>query len=66
MIIDLKQKSQVTIPKKIIEKLKLKVGDKINIEEKGGRLKNVSDLSFEEKRILKEKITLMFQNPRHP
>ena len=28
--------------------------------------KNVSDLSFEEKAILKEKLTLMFQNPRHP
>ncbi len=38
MIIDLKQKSQVTIPKKIVEKLSLKVGDKIDIEEKDGRL----------------------------
>jgi len=38
MIINLKQKSQVTIPKKIVEKLRLKVGDKISIEEKGGRL----------------------------
>ncbi len=38
MIVDLKQKSQITIPKKIIEKLKLKVGDKISIEEKGGKL----------------------------
>jgi len=28
--------------------------------------KNVSDLSFEEKVILKVKLTLMFQNPRHP
>ena len=28
--------------------------------------KNVSGLSFEEKGILKEKLTLMFQNPRHP
>jgi len=28
--------------------------------------KNVSDLSFEEKGILKEKLTLMSQNPRHP
>ena len=28
--------------------------------------KNVSDLSFEEKGVLKEKLTLMFQNPRHP
>ena len=28
--------------------------------------KNVSDLSFEEKAILKEKLTLMFHNPRHP
>lgn len=38
MIIDLKQKSQVTIPKKIVEKLSLKIGDKIDIEEKDGRL----------------------------
>lgn len=38
MIIDLKQKSQVTIPKKIVEKLGLKVGDKIDIEEKNGKL----------------------------
>lgn len=38
MIIDLKQKSQVTIPKKIVDKLKLKVGDKIDIEEKDGKL----------------------------
>jgi antitoxin MazE len=38
MIVDLKQKSQVTIPKKIVEKLNLKVGDKIDIEEKDGKL----------------------------
>ncbi|MCL4416639.1 MAG: AbrB/MazE/SpoVT family DNA-binding domain-containing protein [Actinobacteria bacterium] len=38
MIIDLKQKSQVTIPKKLVEKLSLKIGDKIDIEEKDGRL----------------------------
>ena len=28
--------------------------------------KNASDLSSEEKGVLKEKLTLMFQNPRHP
>ncbi|MCL4416640.1 MAG: hypothetical protein M1365_08110 [Actinobacteria bacterium] len=29
-------------------------------------IKNVSDLSEEEKKILKEKLKLMFENPRHP
>ncbi len=28
--------------------------------------KNVSNLSFEEKRILKKKLTLLFQNTKHP
>ena len=28
--------------------------------------KNASDLSSEEKGVLKEKLTLMFQNPMHP
>jgi len=38
MLVDLKQKSQVTIPKTLVDKLKLKVGDKLDIEEKNGKL----------------------------
>ncbi len=38
MLVDLKQKSQVTIPKVLLEKLKLKIGDKLDIEEKDGKL----------------------------
>lgn len=38
MIIDFKQKSQVTIPKVLVEKLKLKTGDKLDIVEKDGKL----------------------------
>jgi antitoxin MazE len=38
MLVDLKQKSQVTIPKGIVKKLNLKVGDKLDIEEEDGRL----------------------------
>lgn len=38
MLIDLKQKSQVTIPKDLVEKLKLKIGDKLDIVEKDGKL----------------------------
>ena len=38
MLVDLKQKSQVTIPKKLVDKLNLKTGDKIDIEEKNGKL----------------------------
>jgi antitoxin MazE len=38
MLIDFKQKSQVTIPKDLVERLKLKIGDKLNIEEKDGKL----------------------------
>lgn len=38
MLVDFKQKSQVTIPKKLVEKLNLKEGDKISIEEEEGKL----------------------------
>jgi len=38
MLIDFKQKSQVTIPKDLVERLKLKIGDKLDIEEKDGKL----------------------------
>jgi len=38
MLVDLKQKSQVTIPKGFVKKLNLKVGDKLEIEETNGRL----------------------------
>ena len=38
MLVDLKQKSQVTIPRGLVKKLNLKVGDKLEIEEKNGRL----------------------------
>ncbi|HUJ69781.1 MAG TPA: AbrB/MazE/SpoVT family DNA-binding domain-containing protein [Syntrophorhabdales bacterium] len=38
MLVDLKQKSQVTIPKRLVKKLNLKTGDKLEIEEEAGRL----------------------------
>lgn len=38
MIVDLKQKSQVTIPKELVKKLNLKVGDKLEVEEYDGKL----------------------------
>lgn len=38
MLVDLKQKSQVTIPRGLVKKLNLKVGDKLEIEERNGRL----------------------------
>lgn len=38
MLVDLKQKSQVTIPRGFVKKLNLKVGDKLEIEESNGRL----------------------------
>lgn len=38
MIVDLKQKSQVTIPKEFVKKLNLSVGDKLDVEEKDGKL----------------------------
>lgn len=38
MIVDLKQKSQVTIPKELVKKLNLSVGDKLEVEEKDGKL----------------------------
>jgi AbrB family looped-hinge helix DNA binding protein len=38
MIVDLKQKSQVTIPKELVKKLNLSVGDKLDLEEKDGKI----------------------------
>ena len=38
MIVDIKQKSQVTIPMTLLKKLKLKIGDKLDIKEKDGKL----------------------------
>ena len=38
MIVDLKQKSQVTIPKDLIKKLDLKIGDKLEVEVVDGKL----------------------------
>ncbi len=36
MLVEMKQKSQVTIPSELVKKLKLKPGDKLEIEEKDG------------------------------
>ena len=38
MLVDFKQKSQVTIPKEIVKKLHLQTGDKLDITESGGRV----------------------------
>jgi len=38
MLVDLKQKSQVTIPKEFVKMLKLAVGDKLDVEVKDGKL----------------------------
>ena len=38
MLVELKQKSQVTIPIELVRKLKLKPGDKLELEEKDGCL----------------------------
>ena len=38
MIVELKQKSQVTIPKELVIKLNLQVGDQLDIDEKDGKL----------------------------
>jgi len=38
MLVDLKQKSQVTIPKEIVKKMNLKVGDKLEVIEQDGKL----------------------------
>lgn len=38
MLIEFKQKSQVTIPKALVEKLGLKVGDKLDIDIEDGKL----------------------------
>jgi bifunctional DNA-binding transcriptional regulator/antitoxin component of YhaV-PrlF toxin-antitoxin module len=38
MLVNLKQKSQLTIPKGFVERLKLRIGDKLEIEEMEGKL----------------------------
>jgi AbrB family looped-hinge helix DNA binding protein len=38
MLIEFKQKSQVTIPKALVEELGLKVGDKLDIDIEDGKL----------------------------
>lgn len=38
MLVEFKQKSQVTIPNEIVKKLELKAGDKLDIKEEDGRL----------------------------
>lgn len=38
MLIEFKQRSQVTIPKALVEKLGLKVGDKLDIDIEDGKL----------------------------
>jgi len=40
VLVELKQKSQVTIPSELVEKLKLKPGDKLEIQEKDDQLIN--------------------------
>ncbi len=38
MVVDLKQKSQVTIPNEVVKKLKLSVGDKLDVSVKDGTI----------------------------
>lgn len=38
MLVDFKQKSQITIPKELVKKLNLKVGDKFDVKVKDGKL----------------------------
>lgn len=38
MLVEFKQKSQVTIPKDLVKKLNLQVGDKLDIDIKDGKL----------------------------
>ena len=38
MLVEIKQKSQVTIPVELLKKMNLKTGDKLEIEEHEGRL----------------------------
>jgi bifunctional DNA-binding transcriptional regulator/antitoxin component of YhaV-PrlF toxin-antitoxin module len=38
MLVNLKQKSQFTIPKGFVKRLKLRIGDKLEIEEMEGKL----------------------------
>ncbi|WAM31361.1 AbrB/MazE/SpoVT family DNA-binding domain-containing protein [Caldicellulosiruptor naganoensis] len=38
VIVEIKKKSQVTIPAQILKKLNLRVGDLLQIEEKNGRI----------------------------
>ena len=38
MLVNLKQKSQVTIPKELVRKFNLRIGDKLDIDEKDGKI----------------------------
>jgi len=38
MVVDLKQKSQVTIPNEVVKKLRLAVGDKLDVVVKDGKI----------------------------
>lgn len=38
MLVNLKQKSQVTIPKELVQKFNLRIGDKLDIDEKDGKI----------------------------
>ncbi|MEZ0537994.1 AbrB/MazE/SpoVT family DNA-binding domain-containing protein [Caldicellulosiruptoraceae bacterium PP1] len=38
MLVELKQKAQVTIPSEIVKKMKLNPGDKFEVEEKDGKI----------------------------
>lgn len=38
MLVELKQKSQVTIPNELVKKMNLHPGDKLEVEEKDGKL----------------------------
>ncbi len=38
MLVELKQKSQVTIPSDLVKKMKLNLGDKLEVEEKDGQI----------------------------
>jgi AbrB family looped-hinge helix DNA binding protein len=38
MLVELKKKSQVTVPSELVKKMNLRPGDKLEIEEKDGRI----------------------------
>jgi len=38
MLVDLKQKSQVTIPRELVKKLDLNIGDKLEVYEEDGKI----------------------------